>query len=469
MAEVKGVDICILLDSYASERPDSPAMTVDDQTISYGGLRRLSLKAASHLNSLGVKQDTMVALPMHNSFEQTAFMFGAWRLGATPLTLSPDAPAAEIQKILEVAETDVVVREGRDLESEPLWEGPYRIASRCKALTSGGSTGVPKVIIDTAPSIVDVTENSALGWNSGPAMFVPGPTFHSSPQGHMVEALARGLHFVTMRKFDAARSLELISRHRPHYVLIVPTMMNRIVKLPRELIERADFSSIKYLWHLGAACPPWLKQEWIDLVGADKVWEIYAGSEGAAATVINGTEWLEHRGSVGRPYTGEIAIFDENGNPVPNGQIGEIYMRNLAGERRYQLSKNLGRRIVRDWESLGDLGWLDDEGFLFLADRRVDMIITGGQNVYPAEVEAAIQSYPGVGDAVVFGQPDDDLGEMVCAIVWAPERTFGKQDLLDHLANEVVRYKIPRRLAFSDEPIRNDAGKVRRSDLTIAD
>jgi bile acid-coenzyme A ligase len=417
-----------------------------------------------------VAQDAIVALPMHNSFEQTAFFIGAWRLGATPLALSPHFPEAELEKILQVAETEIVIKEGQDLSGEPLWSGPYRIAARFKAQTSGGSTGLPKVLMDTAPSTIDIAGNTwRWGWSEGPALFVPGPTYHSGPMNHMTEGLARGLHFVTMRRFDAAKAAELITRHRPHWALFVPTMMNRILKLPPDVLARTDFSTLKYVWHSAASCPSWLKQEWIDLVGPEAVWEIFGGSEGVSTTIINGTEWLEHKGSVGRCSNGEIAIFDEDGNPVPSGTVGEIYMRNKLVDRRFKVTTATRRRMIDDWESFGDLGWLDEDGYLFLADRRVDMINAGGQNVYPAEVEAAIQSYPGVGDAVVFGRPDDDLGEIVCALVYAPHREIGKQALLDHLATQIVRYKIPRKLSFTDAPIRNDAGKVRRSELTIAE
>jgi bile acid-coenzyme A ligase len=471
MAEAGGVvDISVLLDRLAADRPDGPALTVDDRTITFAELRRLSLQAASRLTDIGVTFGTTVALPMHNSFEQTAFFFGAWRLGATPLALSPHFPDAELAKVMEVAGTGLLVREGQDLAGAPLWEGVARTAPRLKAQTSGGSTGVPKVLVDSEPAKINLGSNFLRwGWSEGPALFVPGPTYHSGPMNHLIEGLARGLHVITMRRFDAAGAAALITRHRPHWALFVPTMMNRILKLPPDALEHADFSSLKYVWHSAATCPAWLKQQWIDLVGPEAVWEIFGGSEGVATTIINGVEWLEHRGSVGRAMGGEIAIFDEDGNPVPNGEVGEIYMRNLAVPRRFVTTTEVKRRTVGDWESFGDLGWLDDEGYLFLADRRVDMINSGGQNIYPGEVEAAIQSYPGVGDAVVFGQPDEDLGEVVCAFVWLENGEPDKDRLLAHLADQILRYKIPRRLAFVDAPIRNDAGKVRRSELVLAE
>jgi len=237
--------------------------------------------------------------------------------------------------------------------------------------------------------------------------------------------------------------------------------------LPQDLRDQTNFKSLTHVWTSAAYCPAWLKHAWMDLIGPAAIWEIFGGSEGCATTIINGTEALEHPGSVGRAFNGEIAIFDENGEPVPAGTVGEIYMRDLDRPRRFQVTTQTKRRMLRDWESFGDLGWLDEQGYLYLADRRVDMINAGGQNVYPAEVEAAIQSHPSVADAVVFGQPDEDLGEIVAALVWAPDGTLNREDLAEYLATQIVRYKIPRRIAFADGPIRNDAGKVRRADLTI--
>lgn len=461
------IDVCENFDAIVAASADKPALTIDGRTMTYAELRSLTLRCASHLAALGVEKGAIVALPMVNSFEQMAFFFGAWRLGATPLPLSPLLPDAELDRILAVAGTRFLVREGQDLASLPEWEGPYRTARLFRAQTTGGSTGTPKVIVDTDPSCIDISQGARWGYGKGAAMFVPGPTYHSGPMNHSVEGLSRGLHVIMMRRFDAAGAVELITRHKPHWALLVPTMMNRILKLPAEALAAADLTSLTDVWHSAAACAPWLKQAWIDLVGPEAVWEIFGGSEGCATTIINGTEWLQHRGSVGRAFSGEIAIFDENREPVPAGVLGEIYMRSHAPTRRFQVTTPVQRRLIGEWESFGDLGWLDEDGYLYLADRRVDMINSGGQNIYPAEVEAAIQSHPAIADAVVFGQPDEDLGEIVAALAWAPDGAVTRDELLEYLAGQIVRYKLPRRLAFADGPIRNDAGKVRKSNLTI--
>lgn len=184
--------------------------------------------------------------------------------------------------------------------------------------------------------------------------------------------------------------------------------------------------------------------------------------------MISGAEWLEHRGSVGKVRMGEMKAFDEDGNPLPPGQVGEIYMRRPEGAPpSYKYIGATAKTLPGGWESLGDIGWFDEDGYLYLADRRTDMILVGGSNVYPAEVEAALEEYPGVLGCAVIGLPDDDLGNIVHAIVHArPEVT--EEALRVHLKDRLVTYKQPRSYEFTDEPLRDDAGKVRRTALREA-
>lgn len=465
MMEPGLVDVSLLLDRWARETPAAPALTIEDDAWTYADLHALVLKAAGHLAALGAGPGRIVALPLPNSIEQTALIFGAWRIGAAPLPLPPMVPDAELAAILRAADTDLVIRDAQAFAEAAPWTGACCLSSIFKAQATGGSTGVPKIIRDTRPSMID-PQFDFMGWTLGDTLFLPGPTFHSGPMSHLVEGLARGKHVVFMRKFDAARALELITRHRPHFALFVPTMMHRIMQLPEQVRQCADMLSLKRVWHTAAPCPPDLKRKWIDWIGGDVIWEMFGGSEAVALTIITGTEWLEHPGSVGRVTSGEIRILDDDGHEVLTGQVGEIYMR-AAQPSPMQYAGTVSRRLRDGWESFGDLGWFDDQGYLFLADRRRDMIITGGQNVYPAEVEAALLNFPGVADAAVFGQRDEDLGEAVCALVFVAEGTIDVEALRDHLARSVTRYKIPRRIGFTDQPIRNDAGKLRRSELRL--
>jgi bile acid-coenzyme A ligase len=242
-------------------------------------------------------------------------------------------------------------------------------------------------------------------------------------------------------------------------------MMSRIWKLPEEVKAGADLSGLEVLLHLGATCPPWLKQAWIDWIGPTRVFELYAGTEGQAMTWIRGDEWLQHRGSVGRPIGGaRMAAFDTDLQPLPAGQVGEIFMKPPDEAPPTYEYVGAERRTVGGWESLGDMGYLDEDGYVYIVDRRVDMIVSGGANVYPAEVEQAIDEHPSVVTSAVIGLPDDDLGHRVHAIVEA-EADLRAEDLSEFLSHRLVRYKIPRTFEFASGPLRDEQGKVRRAAL----
>jgi bile acid-coenzyme A ligase len=193
--------------------------------------------------------------------------------------------------------------------------------------------------------------------------------------------------------------------------------------------------------------------------------ELYAGTEAQTATVITGAEWLEHRGSVGRPLSGSVSITDEKGNEVSAGVEGEVWLKSGLDSPTYRYIGAEARIREGGWESLGDNGWLDEDGFLYLGDRTTDMILTGGSNVYPAEVEAAIAEHPAVRSCAVIGLPDDDLGNIVHAIIEADRDQLQVDELLTFLGERLVRYKVPRTVEIVDAPLRDDAGKVRRSTL----
>jgi bile acid-coenzyme A ligase len=278
--------------------------------------------------------------------------------------------------------------------------------------------------------------------------------------------LLSGSTVVLLERFDAEATLAAIEEHRADVVYLVPTMMKRILRLPDEVRLRYDLSSLRVVWHLAEPCPQWLKQAWIDWLGPERIVELYAGTEGQAITTIIGTEWLEHRGSVGRVVTGEIKICDENGNELPAGEQGEVWLR--ASHRDTPTYQYLGaeaKRLDGGWESLGDMGWFDVDGYLYLGDRLADMILTGGSNVYPAEVESALQEHPAVKSVVVIGLPDEDRGNSVHAIVEADPAQVSVSELLEFAAERLAKYKLPRTVEYVDTPLRDEAGKVRRSTL----
>ena len=241
------------------------------------------------------------------------------------------------------------------------------------------------------------------------------------------------------------------------------------MRLPREQREAFDLSSLRVVFHMASACPVWLKQAWIDWLGADRIFELYGGSEGQGMTVISGPEWLEHKGSVGRLLPGSrMKIVGEDGEDCAPGAIGEIYFLPDGGPNSTYRYVGATPRTLGDWESLGDLGYLDEDGYLYLVERRTDLIISGGANIYPAEVEAALDEHTDVRSSIVIGLPDDDLGQRVHAIVQvSPEarsRT-GVEALERFVATRLARYKVPRTFEFTDEFLRDDAGKARRAHL----
>jgi bile acid-coenzyme A ligase len=244
-------------------------------------------------------------------------------------------------------------------------------------------------------------------------------------------------------------------------------MMLRISRL--EDRDRYDLSSLRVVWHMAAPCAPWLKEEWINWLGGERIFELYAGTEAQAVTVVRGDEWMSRRGTVGRPIFGEMKVLDIDRQEVPAGEIGEIFMRAPDGRSTYRYVGATAKRTDDGWESLGDLGWIDEDGYVYLTDRLGDMVLSGGANIYPAEVEGAIDEHPSVISCAVIGLPDEDLGNRLHAIVQiAPGAALTDQDLRDHLADRLVRYKIPRTFEFVTDQVRDDAGKVRRSALRQA-
>jgi bile acid-coenzyme A ligase len=280
-----------------------------------------------------------------------------------------------------------------------------------------------------------------------------------------VLALLRGNHLVVMPRFDAATALALVQQHRVDWMYAVPTMMHRIWRLPESERRRYDVSSLRVVFHMAAPCSAWLKQAWIDWLGGERVLELYGGTEAQAFTVITGDEWLAHRGSVGRPVLGEMRVLDAGGRELPPGEVGEIWMRRGPdAEPSYRYIGAEAKSRPGHWESLGDMGWNDADGYLYLADRDTDMILVGGANVYPAEVEAALDEHPQIVSSCVIGLPDDEYGNVVHAIVQTitPLTTA---ELDEHLRSRLAGYKRPRTYEFVAEPLRGDDGKVRRSAL----
>ena len=255
--------------------------------------------------------------------------------------------------------------------------------------------------------------------------------------------------------------IERAAAHDVTWLYAVPTIMSRIAKLPAEVAAAADLSSLRTLYHMAAPCPSWLKRWWIDRIGPEKVWELYTGTEFQAVTIIGGDGWLAHPGSVGTVQLGSMMVLDDDGNQVPPNQVGEIYLRAPGGRPTYTYLGGTAK-ARGEWESLGDVGSMDADGYVYLSDRAKDIVLVGGVNVYPAEVEAALDAHPLVLSCCVVGLPDEDLGERLHAVVQLAD-DLDDDAILDFLSGRLASYKHPRSFSRSEVPLRDEAGKVRRA------
>jgi long-chain acyl-CoA synthetase len=282
--------------------------------------------------------------------------------------------------------------------------------------------------------------------------------------------LAFGGSVVIMRRWDAEDALRLIERHRVTNAHLVPANFSRILALPDDVRSRYDLSSLKLVVHAAAPCPVPLKRAFMDFVGADKVWEYYGASEGGG-TVISPAEWLAHPGSVGKPFPGnEFVILDDDGREVPSGEVGTIWAKPAGSSFEYHNDAEKTASSHRDgFFSVGDAGYLDEEGYLFLADRKSDMVITGGVNVYPREIEECLLGHDEIVDCAVLGLPDDEWGEVLYAIVQrTPGSGLDEEGVVAYVREHMADYKRPRVVELVDELPRDPNGKVRKPKLREA-
>jgi bile acid-coenzyme A ligase len=457
------------------QSPDEPAVTCEGRTLTRRELDTSTNRLARAYAELGVRQGDYVTIVLPNSIEWVQAALAAWKLGAVPQPLSARLPDAELEGLLALKPRALLV--GRDdpsgvipsvpgdftpdpgLSDAPL---PEAVSPTWKALGSGGSTGRPKLIEAGGDGrFPGAYAGVPMGAQEGDTQLIAVPLSHNTGMTTATIGLLMRQHLVLMPRFDAAEFLRLIAAHRVEFIVAVPTMMQRLLPVYRANPDTYDLSSIRRLWHVGAPCPPAVKEAWIDLLGPDVVWELYGGTELQAMAVLSGTQWLEHRGSVGQVVAGEMKVLDDDGNECPPGVVGEIYMRPSPGSPPTYRYVGATAKSRDGWDSLGDLGYVDSDGFFYLNDRRVDMFTVGGRNVYPAEIESALSAHPNVLSCLVVGVPDDDLGQVPYAIVQADG--LDAEAVTAFLAERIAAYKVPRTVEFSDTPLRDDAGKARRS------
>ena len=463
--------------------PDAIAVTCGDSAITRVELDRSSNRLARAYAELGVTPGSYVTIMLPNSIEWYQAALAVWKLGAIPQPLPLRMPEAERGELLALVPRSLTVggdsagtgvpgtgvpgtarvpigyRAGHHPD-DPL---PEAVSPAWKAMASGGSTGRPKLIQVMADSRVDLAATGrAFGLEPDETQLVTGPLSHNNSMMMSVMGLALGHHLVVMRRFDAAEMLRLIRAHGVSFLATVPTVLQRALVEYRADPSGHDLSSLRRIWHGAAPCPPTVKREWIDLVGPDALWEYYGGTELQAGTFIGGHDWLEHPGSVGTVAIGSIQVQRPDGTRCPAGEVGEIFMR-PAGEPTYRYI-GAERDTRGEWETIGDLGYFDEDGYLYLSDRRVDMFNVGGAKVYPAEIESALSAHPSVLSCLVVGVPDDDLGQVPYALVQpAPGAEPDPAGYLDFLRDRLIGYKVPRYLELVTHPLRDDAGKARRS------
>ena len=475
------VALSSILAHHARRRPERSALVLDDGAVSYAELdartnRRARLIAGQ---GVGVGDFVTVALPNGATFYET--VFALWKLGAVPNIVSAKLPRPEMEAILDIVRPRLFIGAApppgmpalagdgpvpETFSAEPLAEV---VSPHWKAMTSGGSTGRPKVIVDAMPAQWNPQEGFLLQ-RPGDVILNPGPLYHNAPFHCITMGMFVGATIVEMGRFDALRALQLMETHRVNWVTMVPTMMHRIWQLGPDVLSNFTLPDLRMVLHMAAPCAPWLKQAWIDWLGAERVWEYYGTTEGIGSTIISGEDWLAHRGSVGRVRDGyRMRILDDAGRALPAGEVGEVYFRPDGGPGSTYRYLGSDSKRIGDWETMGDLGSVDEAGYLYLSDRRNDLIISGGANIYPAEVEAAIEAHPAVQGSAVIGLPDEEWGARVHAIV---QRVDGAgleaAELLDFIAGRLARFKLPRRIEFTTEPLRDEAGKVRRAALRQA-
>ena len=474
-----------------------------------------SLRAASGFQALGVGPDSGVAVMLRNDFSFFEASRGATFAGAYAVPVNwhfkgdevryilldsqaralvihadllpqvegavPDGvevivveTPAEVAAAYGVPESRTAVPAGMInwedwLAALPLHGNPSS-ASRGAMFYTSGTTGRPKGVkrgvidIQQVMGLMARTASEAWGF-SGPhhRVLVTGPMYHSAPSGYASASAGMGAYTVLQPRFDAEDFLRQVERHRITHAVMVPTMFVRLLALPDEVKQRYDTSSLEWITHGAAPCSPDVKRQMIEWLGP-VINEYFGGTEIGLITTASSEDAIRKPGTVGKAITGAIIrIFDETGKALAPGEIGEVYvwMEGMPDFTYHGLDEKRDEIGRENLVCIGDIGYVDEDGYLFLCDRKIEMVISGGVNIYPAEVEATLITMPGVGDCAVFGIPDPEFGEALCAYV-EPEKgaVLDVGAIKSFLRERLAGYKVPRVVEFSAELPREDSGKI---------
>jgi long-chain acyl-CoA synthetase len=497
----------------------NPGMYMGDTFVSLDELNARAARVAAGLAQLGIGPGVPVAVLARNDSVHIEVAMAAALLGSSVLPVNWHWTAEEVRFILDdshagalVGHSDLLapvvdaippgvhpvwlltpsfVSTAYGVEPCPVPPGAVRYEDwlargevgppvRAEASSSGlyytsGTTGRPKGVVRAAPTAEQVEQRrqtlvTAFGIFPGARMLITTPLHHIFAQGAALATLsAQGTVFL-MPRFDARQMLDLIQTARITNVQMVPTMFVRLLRLPDGVREKADVSSLRHVLHTGAPCPPSVKRAMIDWWGPI-IWEQYGSTETGVVVLASTDEWLSHPGTVGRPFlTSEVRIYDSQGSQLAAGEVGQIYAR-MHGSPNFEYLGHPEAKdaVTRDGlVTAGDLGYLDNDGFLHLADRSSDVVISGGVNIYPVEVESAILAHPDVIDAAVFGADDPEYGEkLIALVVMDPAAAWDEVDLSSFLSERLAKYKIPRVMRRVDTLPRDESGKVSKRRLRV--
>ena len=470
----------------------------------YPDLFGRALRATRGLHELGIGGGDRVALLLRNSLEFLEASIATVPLGASAVPLNWHWRGDEIAYVLSdsgakalVVHADLwpaiapSVPDGIALIVVPTAEGPVEdpptgallwpdwLAGHepwaqapetgpASIIYTSGTTGRPKGVVRAQPTESQREQAQAMLaeiFKLAPQerTVIPAPMYHTAPNVYALAAAIRGMDMTIMTNFDAEEFLRIVADHRVTVVQMVPTMFVRLLALPEQVRSRYDLSSLRWVVHAAAPCPPEVKRAMIEWLGPI-VAEYYGGTETGPVTFCTSEEWLAHPGTVGRPLERAVVkVLDADGNELPAGQSGEIYMwLDVWPDFSYAGDEEKRRSVERDGlVSCGDIGYLDADGYLYLNDRRSDMVISGGVNIYPAEIEACLLAMPGVRDCAVFGVPDDEFGEALAAYV-EPEdgAPLSEEAVREHVRSRLAAYKTPSLVEFRDSLPREDSGKI---------
>lgn len=490
---------------HAKSQPDKIAyqMAGSGRAISYRDLDERSNRGAQLFRSLGLKAGDHVALLMENRLEFMEICWAAQRSGLYYTAISRYLTHDEIAYIVRDCGARIVITspkcaeviaplvadapetvfylldEPRDgfrswddaLKTQPATPVADEVAGT-DMLYSSGTTGRPKGIkrvtqstpIDVPNPLLKLLCADMCGMGADSVYLSPAPLYHAAPLRFNMMAITLGGTSIIMESFDPEQFLKLVQQYRITQSQLVPTMFVRMLKLPDEIRLRYDVSSLKGAIHAAAPCPVDVKARMIDWWGPILI-EYYAGSEGNGVTVSNAQQWLEHRGTVGKALVGQLKILGEDDEEMPTGQIGTVYFADAPSFSYHNDPEKTKRAYnARGWSTLGDVGYLDDEGFLYLTDRKSYMIISGGVNIYPQETEDVLITHPEIADVAVFGIPNEEMGEEVKAVVQPHDMNrAGKAletELIAFCRKHLSPLKCPRSVDFTTELPRTPTGKL---------